>query len=168
MWNSKHNSPFVFGLSRSVRPSLVTEKSAVGHSNHHCGVDPRRLISIILRNRNLKQAFLTQRYGILTMGVMAFLFAPRKDHRGWSTPSEAARLFFIIAMVASSWYSWHLSQGNVIVFLCVLMLISTPLLSLGWWLISLVSNGFEPRVLTESVNNVDKSKKLPLHSFRKP
>ena len=155
-------------LSRSVRPSLVTEKSAVGHSNHHCGVDPRRLISIILRNRNLKQAFLTQRYGLLIMGVMEFLFAPRKDHRGWSTPSEAARLFFIIAMVVSGWYSWHLSQGNVIVFLCVLMLISTPLLSLGWWLISLVSNGFEPRVLTESVNNVDKSKKLPLHSFRKP
>ena len=69
-------------LSRSVRPSLVTEKSAVGHSNHHCGVDPRRLISIILRNRNLKQAFLTHRYVIFTMGVMEFLFAPRKDHRG--------------------------------------------------------------------------------------
>ena len=80
-------------LSRSVRPSLVTEKSAVGHSNHHCGVDPRRLISIILRNRNLKQAFLTHRYVIFTMGVMEFLFAPRKDHRGWSTPSEAKIIF---------------------------------------------------------------------------
>jgi hypothetical protein len=31
-----------------------------------------------------------------------------------------------------------------------------------------VSKGIEPRVLTESVNNLDKSKKLPLHSFRKP
>ena len=102
------------------------------------------------------------------MGLVEFLFAPRKDHRGWSTPSEAARIFFVLAMAFSGWWSWQLSEGNVIVFLCLLMLIATPMLSLGWWLISLVSNGIEPRVLTESVNNVDKSKKLPLHSFRKP
>jgi len=102
------------------------------------------------------------------MGAAEYLFAPRKDHRGWSTPSEAARLFFIIAMVVSGWWSWQLAQGNIIVFLCLLMFISTPLLSLGWWIISLISNNFEPKVLTESVNNVDKSKKLPLHSFRKP
>ena len=102
------------------------------------------------------------------MSIMEYLFAPRKDHRGWSTPSEAARIFFIIAMMFSGWWSIQLSGGNIIVFLCLLMLISTILLSLGWWIISLISNGFEPRVLTESVNNVDKSKKLPLHSFRKP
>tara|TARA_B100000424_G_C22937068_1_gene498597 strand:- start:335 stop:667 length:333 start_codon:yes stop_codon:yes gene_type:complete len=104
----------------------------------------------------------------LPMSMMEYLFAPRKDHRGWSTPSEAARIFFIIAMMFSGWWSMQLSGGNIIVFLCLLMLISTILLSLGWWIISLISNGFEPRVLTESVNNVDKSKKLPLHSFRKP
>ena len=102
------------------------------------------------------------------MGVKEYLFAPRLDHRGWSTPSEASRLFFIIAMIGCGIWSWDLSQSNVIVFLCLLMLTSTPLLSLGWWLISLVSKSIEPRVLTESVNNLDKSKKLPLHSFRKP
>ncbi|MEC8242590.1 MAG: hypothetical protein VX023_02605 [Candidatus Thermoplasmatota archaeon] len=112
--------------------------------------------------------FLKSHKLLATMGLFEFLFAPRKDHRGWSTPSEAARIFFVLAMVFSGWWSWQLSEGNVIVFLCLLMLISTPMLSLGWWLISLVSNGIEPRVLTESVNNVDKSKKLPLHSFRKP
>ena len=102
------------------------------------------------------------------MGVKEYLFAPRLDHRGWSTPSEASRLFFIIAMIGCGIWSWDLSQSNVIVFLCLLMLTFTPLLSLGWWLISLVSKSIEPRVLTESVNNLDKSKKLPLHSFRKP
>ena len=102
------------------------------------------------------------------MGLKEYLFAPRLDHRGWSTPSEASRLFFIIAMIGCGIWSWDLSQSNVIVFLCLLMLTSTPLLSLGWWLISLVSKSIEPRVLTESVNNLDKSKKLPLHSFRKP
>jgi hypothetical protein len=55
-----------------------------------------------------------------------------------------------------------------VVFLCLLMLISTPILSFGWWIISIISKGIEPRVLTESVNNLDKSKKLPIHSFRKP
>lgn len=102
------------------------------------------------------------------MGLIEYLFAPRKDHRGWSTPSEAARIFFFVAMLFSCWWSWSLSDSNIIVFLCLLMLISTPLLSIGWWLISLVSNGFEPKVLTQAVHKVDKSKKLPLHSFRKP
>ncbi len=99
---------------------------------------------------------------------MAYLFAPREDHRGWSTPSEAARIFFILGMIFSGWWSWQLSEGNMAVFLCLLMLISTLLLSLGWGLISLVSIGFEPRVLTESVKIVDKSNDLPFHSFRKP
>ena len=90
------------------------------------------------------------------MSAAEYLFAPRKDHRGWSTPSEAARIFFIIAMIFSGWWSWQLAEGNVIVFLCLLMLISTPLLSVGWWLISLISSNYEPKVLTESVNNVDK------------
>ncbi len=102
------------------------------------------------------------------MGVVEFLFAPRLDHRGWATPSEASRLFFLIAILVTSIISWNLAQSNIIVFLCLLMLILTPILSLGWWLISLVSNGIEPRILTQSVNNVDKSKKLPIHSFRKP
>ncbi|MDG1550036.1 MAG: hypothetical protein P8Q94_08305 [Candidatus Poseidoniaceae archaeon] len=102
------------------------------------------------------------------MGIKEYLFAPRLDHRGWSTPSEASRLFFIIAMIGCGIWSWDLSESNIVVFLCLLMLTSTPLLSFGWWLISLVSKGIEPRVLIESVNNLDKSKKIPLHSFRKP
>jgi hypothetical protein len=53
--------PLMTGMSRSVRPSLVTEKSAVGQSNHHCGVDPECFISIIHRHHNLKQGFLWQR-----------------------------------------------------------------------------------------------------------
>ena len=155
-------------LSRSVRPSLVTEKSAVGQSNHHCGVEPSGLIWIINRQLIDKQAFLKQQTLKSAMGLVEYLFAPRKDHRGWSTPSEAARIFFFVAMLFSCWWSWSLSDSNIIVFLCLLMLISTPLLSIGWWLISLVSNGFEPKVLTQAVHKVDKSKKLPLHSFRKP
>ena len=102
------------------------------------------------------------------MGVFEFLFAPRLDHRGWQTPSEASRNYLVIVMLFTIIYSWYLSKSNIIVFLCLTMLISTPLLSLGWWLISLISNGMKPRLLVDSVSRVDKSKKLPLHSFRKP
>ena len=102
------------------------------------------------------------------MGVFEFLFAPRLDHRGWQTPSEASRIYFVIVMLFTIIYSWYLSKSNIIVFLCLTMLISTPLLSLGWWLISLISNGMKPRLLVDSVSRVDKSKKVRLHSFRKP
>jgi len=102
------------------------------------------------------------------MSLVEFLFAPRLDHRGWSTPSEASRIYFIIVMVFTIIYSWNLANSNFIVFLCLTMLISTPILSLGWWIISIIGNGMKPKLLVESVSRVDKSKKIPLHSFRKP
>ena len=102
------------------------------------------------------------------MSVFESLFAPRLDHRGWQTPSEASRIYFVIVMIFTLIYSWNLSNSNIIIFLCLTMLISTPLLSIGWWLISLVSKGIKPKLLVDSVSRVDKSKKLPLHSFRKP
>ena len=89
------------------------------------------------------------------MSVMESLFAPRKDHRGWSTPSEAARIFFLLIMIVTSIWSWNLADGNIVVFGCLVMLISTPVLSIGWWLISLVSNRYEPKFLIDAVGNVE-------------
>ena len=48
---------------------------------------------------------------------MESLFAPRKDHRGWSTPSEAARIFFLLIMIITSIWSWNLADGNIVVWL---------------------------------------------------
>ena len=45
-------------------------------------------------------------------------------------------------------------DGNIVVFGCLVMLISTPVLSIGWWLISLVSNRYEPKLLIDAVGNV--------------
>jgi hypothetical protein len=47
-------------------------------------------------------------------------------------------------------------------------LVSTPLLTLGWWIISLISQRYEPRVLVDSLNRIDRSKRKSIHSFRKP
>ena len=92
------------------------------------------------------------------MAVMDFLFAPRIDHRGWSTPSEAARLFFLIALVWVAMWAWGNTDGNIVMWLGLTFLVVTPVLSVGWWLISLVSQRFAPKVLTEAVNNVQKKK----------
>ena len=92
---------------------------------------------------------------MLPVALIESLFAPRKDHRGWSTPSEAARIFFLVIMIITSIWSWNLADGNIVVFGCLVMLISTPVLSIGWWLISLVSNRYEPKLLIDAVGNVE-------------
>lgn len=89
---------------------------------------------------------------------MESFFAPRTDHRGWSTPSEAARLFFLIALVWVAVWAWGKTTGNLAMWFGLTCLVATPVLSIGWWLISLVSVRYTPRVLTEAVNNVKKRK----------
>ena len=102
------------------------------------------------------------------MSLMSFLFAPRRDHKGWSTPSEAARLYFVLVLVASSVWAWPLTEGNVLLWFGLVVFVATPVLTVGWWLISLVSQRFEARVLVDSLNRIDRSKKKSIHSFRKP
>ena len=88
------------------------------------------------------------------MGLMGFLFAPRKDHKGWSTPSEAARLYFLLVLAGSAVWAWPLTQGNLLLWLGLVAFVATPLLTIGWWLISLVSQRFESRVLVDSLNRI--------------
>lgn len=92
------------------------------------------------------------------MALMESFFAPRTDHRGWSTPSEAARLFFLITLVWVAVWAWGKTTGNLAMWFGLTCLVATPVLSIGWWLISLVSARYTPRVLTEAVNNVKKRK----------
>ena len=104
----------------------------------------------------------------MPMSLLGFLFAPRKDHKGWSTPSEAARLYFLLVLLGSAVWAWPLTQGKVLLWLGLVVFVATPLLTVGWWLISLVSQRFESRVLVDSLNRIDRSKKESIHSFRKP
>jgi hypothetical protein len=90
------------------------------------------------------------------MSLLEYFFAPRLDHRGWSTPSEAARLFFLVALVSVAIWAWKITDGNIVIWFSLTLLVVTPVLSFGWWLISLASQRFSPLVLTEAVNNVNK------------
>ena len=47
------------------------------------------------------------------MGVMDYLFAPRVDHRGWKTPGEASRIFFLLVIASVSIWAWPVSNGIV-------------------------------------------------------
>jgi len=102
------------------------------------------------------------------MGIMDYLFAPRRDHHGWSTPSEAARIYFLLVILVTGIWAWPITQGRFLLWFGLLVLASTPLLTVGWWIISLVSQRYEPRVLVDSLNRIDRSKRQSLHSFRKP
>ena len=73
------------------------------------------------------------------VSVVDYLFSPRQDRFGSETPSEASRIFFLIVIVSVSYWAWQISNGIVSIWLMIVILISTPILSVGWWLISLIS-----------------------------
>ena len=49
------------------------------------------------------------------MSLLNKLFAPRIDHRGMSTPSEASRLFLVITMLGIVILLWVLAQFVVLI-----------------------------------------------------
>ena len=83
------------------------------------------------------------------------LFKPLSDQKGTQTPSWASRLWFIIVIFGSGAYIWFgVTQHLAIWSLCTLML-STALLNVGWILFARMSQGKEPSVLFESMDNHD-------------
>ena len=49
----------------------------------------------------------------LTSGVLDYLLAPREDHRGWKTPSEASRILLVVVVLSVAYWAWPITQGNV-------------------------------------------------------
>jgi len=101
------------------------------------------------------------------MGLREYMFAPRRDHRGWSTPSEAARLYFLLTLIVTGFWAWPKTDGSIALWAGLVFLVSTPLLTIGWWLISLVSQNTETRVLVDSLHRIDRSKKESIHKKKK-
>ena len=56
-----------------------------------------------------------------------------------STPSEASRIFLIITMLATGIWSWFATDGNLVVWFSLTLLIATPILSIGWYLLSILA-----------------------------
>ncbi|MEL0331952.1 MAG: hypothetical protein VW982_07030 [Candidatus Poseidoniales archaeon] len=73
------------------------------------------------------------------MSWLASAFAPRKDHKGMSTPSYAARWWLPVCTGLSAAWSWQATDGFVVMAAALTVMVATPLLTLGWYLIGLVS-----------------------------
>ena len=73
------------------------------------------------------------------MSIVDYLFAPRLDRFGSKTPSEASRIFFLIVILSVSYWAWQVSNGIISIWFMIVIFISTPILSIGWWVLSLIS-----------------------------
>ena len=92
------------------------------------------------------------------MSWLASAFAPRRDHKGMSTPSYAARWFLPVCMVLVGGWAWGLTEGNLLMWSALTVMVATPLLSLGWYLIGLISTRFEPLYILEKAETAHKAR----------
>jgi len=102
------------------------------------------------------------------MSLLNKLFAPRIDHRGMSTPSEASRIFLILTLVLVGVWSWFETEGHLVVWFSLTLLIATPILSIGWYILSLIAKNRRGELLTPKVQNALEAKGRWPHHSRKP
>ena len=92
------------------------------------------------------------------MGLGRYAFAARRDHKGMSTPSYAARWFLPVCLVIVGWWAWGHASGNTVVWAALTVMVATPALSLGWYLISLVSPRYEPLYILDKAERAHKAR----------
>ena len=85
------------------------------------------------------------------MGIVDYFLAPRKDHRGWNTPNEASRILFFVVLVSVSIWAWPISEGRFVIWIGIILLFSTGILTIVWWFLSLLTGNRKPRKLTTSL-----------------
>lgn len=82
------------------------------------------------------------------------LLSPRLDHNGRNTPSEASRILLITTLVSVSIWAWPIANGMPFMWLLVVVFVSTPILSFGWWILSLLGLSRKSIELTPSVGKI--------------
>ena len=85
-------------------------------------------------------------------------FAPRKDHKGMSTPSYAARWWLPVCTALCGFWSWHATNGFLVMAAALTVMIATPLLTLGWYLIGLVSARVPARYILPQAERAHKAR----------
>ena len=70
--------------------------------------------------------------------------------------SENLEILFVMVVGSVSYWAWPVTEGNIVMWAGTVIMVSTALLSLGWWLLSLAARNRVPRKLTSSVGKVTK------------
>ena len=92
------------------------------------------------------------------MELVQWLFAPRRDYRGMSTPSYAARWWLILCCVATGVWAYSVSHNSLYMWFALTLIVATPLLSIGWYVISIISERVEPRYLLDKAEHAHKAR----------
>lgn len=92
------------------------------------------------------------------MQPLRYAFAARRDHKGMSTPSYAARWFLPLCVTIIGAWAWGPTEGNVVMWSALTLMVATPALSLGWYLIGIVSAKFEPLYILEKAEKAHKAR----------
>jgi hypothetical protein len=92
------------------------------------------------------------------MEWLAAAFAPRRDHKGMSTPSYAARWWLPVCTGVCGWWAWEATDGFLVMAAALTVMVATPLLTAGWYVIGLVSARTPPRYLLEKAERAHKAR----------
>ena len=65
------------------------------------------------------------------MSWLQAAFAPRRDHKGMSTPSYAARWWLPLCTALCAVWSWQATDGFLVMAAALTVMLATPLLTLS-------------------------------------
>jgi hypothetical protein len=75
-----------------------------------------------------------------------------------STPSYAARWWLPLCTGVCAFWAWEQTNGFLVMAAALTVMVATPLLTLGWFLIALVSAKVQPRYLLPKAEQAHKAR----------
>ena len=71
------------------------------------------LLTLKMRPRIITQRYDGLKQPLKSAGtnqrVLDYLLAPREDHRGWKTPSEASRILLVVVVLSVAYWAWPIT-----------------------------------------------------------
>lgn len=77
-------------------------------------------------------------------------------------------MFLILTLLAVGYWAWGAASDNLVMWLGLTILVSTPLLSVGWYLLSLMAKNRDVQLLTPKVRAALESKGRLPNQFKNP
>jgi len=60
-----------------------------------------------------------------------------------------------LTLISTGFWAWPITEGRILLWFGLVVLVSTPLLTIGWWLISLISSRYAPLKMIKHVENFE-------------